>query len=328
MMHSIVMPVYNEKEGLPTLYKRLTPLLDKFEKDFESKVEVVLVNDGSRDGSEQVLDEIAKQDSRYRIVHLSRNFGHQIALTAGMEWASGQTLTVMDADLQDPPELIEQMLNKWKEGFDVVYAVREKREGETFFKLATAKLFYKIIRKLTNVDIPADTGDFRLMDRKVVDALVRMKERNRFLRGMVVWVGFKQIGLTYRRDAREFGETHYPFRKMLRFAIDGVTSFSVFPLQMATYIGVATAFCSFLGILYTFYLHLAHKTVHGWSSLMVVILFLGGLQLLALGIVGEYLGRALDEVRGRPLYFVGRTVGFRGRPQKENAPQTEVYEAL
>lgn len=306
-IHSLVIPVYNERDGLNALFDRVKSVIDRV----DGTVEVILVNDGSRDGSAEKMDECFKRDPRFKALHLSRNFGHQVAITAGLEWARGQTVTVMDADLQDPPELILEFIAKWKEGFEVVYAVRRKREGETKFKLLTAKLFYRIIQRLTHVDIPVDTGDFRLMDRKAVDAFLKMPERHRFIRGMVSWVGYRQVGVPYDRASRVFGETHYPFRKMLKFALDGITSFSVFPLQIASYVGVLAATGSFLSILYILYLKFfTDRTVQGWTSLMVVVLFLGGVQLLALGIIGEYIGRTYDESRRRPLYLVGRAIGF------------------
>ncbi|MEW6058422.1 MAG: glycosyltransferase family 2 protein [Bdellovibrionota bacterium] len=306
VLHSLVIPVFNERDGIAELYERVRALIDRLPDAFE----VILVNDGSRDGSAEVLSELPQRDKRFKVIHLSRNFGHQVAITAGLEWSQGDTVTVMDADLQDPPEVIEGLIAKWKEGFEVVYAVRRSREGETKFKLLTAKLFYRLIRKLTNVDIPLDTGDFRLMDRRAVNALLQLHERHRFIRGMVTWVGFKQVGVPYDRAKRLHGETHYPFHKMFKFALDGVTSFSIFPLQIATYFGVLSAVLAFLGILYSLYLKFTDQTIHGWTSLMIVVLFLGGAQLLALGILGEYLGRTYDESRRRPLYFVGRAIGF------------------
>ncbi len=319
-IHSLVIPVFNEKPGLPFLFSKLTSLLNSWASRYE--FEVILVNDGSRDGSREVLNSLAKQDDRFKVLHFSRNFGHQVAISAGMQWASGQTVTVMDADLQDPPELIEKMLEKWQQGFEVVYAVRRQREGETRFKLWTAKVFYRLIQRITNVEIPVDTGDFRLMDRKVVDAFNSLSERHRFVRGLVSWLGFRQTGILYDRASREHGETHYPFRKMYKFAIDGVTSFSMLPLQVATYVGTGSALVAFLGIVWSVYLKLfTDKTVQGWSSLMVVVLFLGGIQLLALGLIGEYLGRMFDEIKQRPLYLVSETVGF----EKENNKKPDEY---
>ena len=310
-LHSIVIPVFNEEAGLPHLFVRMRTVLDQMESKSQCRTEVILVNDGSKDQSAQVLNNYAETDRRFKAIHLSRNFGHQVAISAGLEWATGATVTVMDADLQDPPEVILSFIDKWKQGFDVVFGVREKRDGETFFKLATAKIFYRIIQNLTHVDIPVDTGDFRLMDRKAVDALKKLPERNRFIRGLVSWVGFKQAGVLYHRASREHGQTHYPFKKMLKFAFDGVTSFSSVPLQLATYTGVFTSFIAFLGIVWTLYSRfVAHNTIQGWSSLMVIVLFLGGVQLLALGMIGEYLGRVCDEVRARPLYLVSDSKGF------------------
>lgn len=311
MLHSIVIPIYNEAQGLDALYARMASVMSLIEKKWNDSVEVILVNDGSRDGSTEKLNVIQLKDPRVKVLHLSRNFGHQVAITAGMEWASGATVSVMDADLQDPPEVLLEFIEKWKQGFEVVYGVRARREGETVFKLWTAKIFYRIIRRLTNFDIPVDTGDFRLMDRKAVDAFLKLPERNRFVRGLVSWVGYKQVGVQYQRDARKFGETHYPFKKMLKFALDGITSFSSVPLQLATYVGMLTAFFAFIGILWALYAHFfAEKTIQGWTSLMIVVLFIGGVQLLALGIIGEYIGRVFDEVRRRPLYFVGDARGF------------------
>lgn len=311
MLHSIVIPVYNEAAGLDALYERMRKVADEITRRFGADVEVILVNDGSRDGSTEKMDSLNGLDPRFKALHLSRNFGHQIAITAGMEWAKGDTVTVMDADLQDPPEVILEFLVKWKEGFEVAYGVRRKREGETAFKLATAAMFYRMIRKITNVDIPVDTGDFRLMDRRAVDAFLKLPERNRFVRGLVSWVGYKQIGVQYDRDSRKFGETHYPFKKMLKFALDGVTAFSAFPLQLATYVGVTTAIISFCSIFVVLYFKIfTHETIPGWTSIVIPVLFLGGVQLLALGIIGEYLGRVYDEVRRRPLYFIGKATGF------------------
>ena len=310
-LHSIVIPIFNEAEGLPSLFERLNQLAKNIQHQFSGdSVEFILVNDGSKDGSEKILNEEAEKNTLINILNFSRNFGHQVAITAGIEWARGETVTVMDADLQDPPELILEFIKKWKEGFHVVYAVRRKREGETFFKLFTAKLFYRILKNVTKVDIPLDTGDFRLMDRKAVDALLKMPERHRFIRGMVSWIGFEQTGVLYDRDKRQFGETHYPFKKMLKFALDGVTSFSIFPLQLATYLGFLSASLAFLSIFYILYVKFfTDRTIQGWTSMMVVVLFLGGAQLFSLGIIGEYLGRTFDETRRRPLYLLKSVKG-------------------
>ncbi len=308
-LHTIVIPVFNEELGVHALHERVAGVADKL--IHLGKFEIIYVNDGSRDRSGELLDAIALRDPRARVLHFSRNFGHQMAITAGLEWASGHTVTVMDADLQDPPELIEAFIGKWCQGYDVVFGTRETRVGETWFKLATAKLFYRLIRRMTNVEIPVDTGDFRLMDRCAVDALASLPERHRFVRGLVSWVGFKQVGVPYARDARRFGDTHYPFRKMLRFALDGLTSFSIIPLQMATWVGFLAALAAFVGIGITiYYKFCSNLTIPGWSSLMLVVLFLGGVQLMALGVIGEYLGRTYDESRRRPLYLLSRVVGF------------------
>lgn len=307
ILHSIVIPVFNEEAGLESLFTRMQAVAQML----PDTCEVVLVNDGSRDRSAAILDTFHQRDARFKVVHFSRNFGHQMAVTAGMDVATGDTVTLMDADLQDPPEVIAEFIAKWREGYEVVFGVRRHREGETPFKLFTAKLFYRIIRSLTNIDIPVDTGDFRLMDRKVVEALKQLPERHRFIRGLVSWVGFRQVGVEYNRAARIHGETHYPFRKMLKFAIDGVTSFSVFPLQMATYFGFFSALLAFFGILTVGYLKFfTDRTIQGWTSLAVMVLFLGGVQLFSIGIIGEYLGRAVDEMRRRPLYLISKTIGF------------------
>ncbi len=273
--------------------------------------ELVFVNDGSKDGSGRILADLARSDSHVRVVDFARNFGHQIAITAGMDNAGGDAVVIIDADLQDPPEVIGDLVARWREGYEVVYAVRAKRQGETLFKLVTASLFYRLIRRITNVDIPVDTGDFRLMDRKVVNALKQIRERHRFVRGLVSWVGFRQVGVEYVRAERFAGETKYPIRKMLKFAFDGITSFSFLPLQVATYFGFLAAGLAFVVICWVLFQALvAHETVQGWSSLMVAVLFLGGVQLITIGIIGEYVGRIYDEVKGRPLYLVRDRLGF------------------
>ncbi len=305
---SIVAPVYNEEAILHELYRRMAETLDAIGETWE----LVLVNDGSYDRSFEIMCELHEQDARVHVVNFSRNFGHQIAITAGADYAQGEAVVVIDADLQDPPSLIGEMVQKWREGYEVIYAVRAQRKGETRFKLWTASLFYHLINRITGVDIPRDAGDFRLMDRKVVDAMRRMREHHRFMRGLSVWVGFKQIGVEYIREERYAGETKYPFSKMLRFALDGITSFSYLPLQLATYLGFFIAGLSVLGILFTVILRLSgSQAFYGQASTLVIVLFLGGIQLISLGIIGEYLGRIYEEVKQRPLYIVSDAIGFR-----------------
>jgi glycosyltransferase involved in cell wall biosynthesis len=267
--------------------------------------ELVWVDDGSTDGSTGMIRELASQDPHVRPVVFARNFGHQLAVTAGLDYSRGQAVVIMDSDLQDPPEVIPDLVEKWRQGYEVIYAVRTEREGESWFKLFTASLFYRLIYRITDVDIPMDTGDFRLLDRKVVDVLVRMRERHRFLRGMSVWVGFKQTGVPYRRAARFAGETKYPLKRMIRFASDAITGFSYFPLQLATYLGFISAGLSILAIPVVVFSRLAgSRAFQGQATTLIAVLFLGGVQLISLGILGEYLGRLYDEARGRPLYIV------------------------
>jgi polyisoprenyl-phosphate glycosyltransferase len=306
-MLSVVVPVFNEEDTLPELYRRLAAALAQEEH------ELVLVDDGSRDGSWAVLRTLAGSDRRVRLLRLSRNWGHQAAITAGLDAARGDAVVVMDGDLQDPPELIPELLARWREGYDVVYAVRAERAGESRFKRATASLYYKLLRRLSGSEIPADAGDFRLMSRRVVDALAAMPERARFLRGMTSWVGFTQTGVEYRRDARYAGESKYPLRKMLRFALDGITSFSTVPVQFVAWLGFTlVVFCfAVLGwALYTRFF--TNQATPGWTSLLVVVLLLGGVQLLSLGIIGQYVARIFDESKGRPLYFVAERVESAG----------------
>lgn len=309
---SIVVPVYNEEAVLPELYRRVKQVMDGIDETWE----LILVNDGSRDKSAEVIASLNQQDNRVKGVSFSRNFGFQEAVTAGLNYTSGQAVVLSDADLQDPPELIPQMIAKWREGFDVVYGVRISRDGETWFKKFTAKAFYRIIYRITSVNIPLDTGDFRLMDRRVVNAILRMPERNRFLRGMVPWVGFRQTGIDYQRAARFAGESKFnSVRQMLPFAIDAITSFSYFPLQLATYLGFIMAAISALMILVVVILRLfgPDEPLLGQATTLVVVLFLGGVQLISLGIIGEYLGRIYDEVKERPLYLVEKTWGLEER---------------
>jgi polyisoprenyl-phosphate glycosyltransferase len=304
---SVVAPCFNEEGVLHELYRRISQVLDGSGETWE----LVLVNDGSRDRTPEIMRELHAQDDRVKVVDFARNFGHQIAVTAGMDYAQGDAVVLIDADLQDPPELILEMLAKWREGYEVVYAIRAERKGETWFKEITAKMFYRIIYKITDIDIPMDTGDFRLMDRKVVNALKTMHEKHRFMRGMSVWVGFRQTGVKYVRAERYAGETKYPLKKMLKFAMDGITSFSYFPLQLATYIGFIAALLAVLGIIVTIILRLSGShAFFGQATTLVSVLFLGGVQLICLGILGEYLGRIYDEVKGRPLYIVREALGF------------------
>lgn len=299
--YSIIAPIYNEIGNLPELYRRVTEVMDSSGKPWE----LILVDDGSTDGSTDKVRELAKADKRIRPVIFARNFGHQVAITAGWDYARGDAIVIIDADLQDPPELILELAKKWQEGYEVVYAVRAEREGETWFKKFTAALFYRLIRWITDVDIPVDTGDFRLMDRKVVDVLKQMRERHRFPRGMSAWVGFKQIGVEYKRAARVSGETKYPFRKMFKLAINAITGFSYFPLQVATFFGFISAGLSILAIPVVIYLRISgFRQLTGQATTLIAVLFLGGVQLISLGILGEYVGRLYDEARGRPLYIV------------------------
>jgi len=299
--YSIVAPIYNEGENILELHRRVKDVMDSTNEPWE----LILVDDGSTDGSTEIIRELAKEDRHIRPIIFARNFGHQIAITAGWDYARGDAVVIIDADLQDPPELILEMAKKWKEGNDVVFAVRTEREGESWFKLWTASLFYRLIYRITDVKIPLDAGDFRLMDRKVVDVLKQMRERHRFPRGMSAWVGFKQVGVEYKRAARVAGETKYPFRKMFRLAINAVTSFSYFPLQVATFFGFASAGIAIIAILPVAYLRITgSQAFFGQATTLIAVLFLGGVQLISLGILGEYIGRLYDEAKGRPLYIV------------------------
>lgn len=303
---SIVAPVYDEEILLPEFYRRMVAAIEPLGISFE----LILVNDGSHDRSGAIMDELHAQDARVKVIHFSRNFGHQIAITAGTDHANGESVAVIDSDLQDPPEVIVDMYHKWREGYQVIYGVRTEREGETAFKRATASAFYRLIRRITNINLPLDTGDFRLMDKRVVAAMKSMREHHRFMRGLSVWVGFKQTGVPYRRDARKAGVTKYPLRKMLRFALDAITSFSYLPLQLATYSGFAIAGCSVVAILIAIILRLTGNGIAGQATTLVSVLFLGGIQLIFLGIIGEYLGRIYDEVKRRPLYIVATRHGL------------------
>jgi glycosyltransferase involved in cell wall biosynthesis len=305
---TIIAPVFNERESLPLLFQRVSEVMDTTAEPWE----LILVDDGSSDGSTEMIRELAQKDERVRPVIFARNFGHQIAVTAGLDYSRGQAVVIIDADLQDPPEVILELIQKWREGFEVVYAVRAEREGETWFKTFTASLFYRLIYRITDVKIPLDTGDFRLLDRKVVAVMNSMREKYRFLRGMSSWVGFKQTGVPYRRAARFAGTTKYPFKKMLKLAITAVTGFSYFPLQVATFIGFISAGLSILAIPVVIIMRLVGEaSFTGQATTLIAVLFLGGVQLISLGILGEYIGRIYDEVKGRPLYIV------REAPDKE-----------
>lgn len=298
--YSIIAPIYNEKENLPELHRRVKGVMDSTGESWE----LILVDDGSTDGSTDMIRALAQEDKCIRPVIFARNFGHQVAVTAGLDYSRGDAVVIIDADLQDPPELILEMAKKWKEGYEVVYAVRAEREGESFFKLWTASLFYRIIYRITDVKIPLDTGDFRLMDRKVVNVMNQMRERHRFLRGMSAWVGFKQIGVEYKRAARTAGETKYPLRKMFRLALNAITGFSYFPLQVATFFGFASAGIAILAIPVVVYLRVTGGgAFFGQATTLIAVLFLGGVQLICVGILGEYIGRLYDEAKGRPLYI-------------------------
>ncbi len=302
---SVVLPVFNEIETLDELRTRLLAVLDACGRTFE----IVFVDDGSRDGSFEKMASFSLADRRIRVVRLSRNFGHQMALTAGVDAARGRLVAVMDADLQDPPELLPQMLARADEGFEVVYAVRAAREGEGAFKKATAHLFYRLMRRWTNVAIPVDAGDFRLLGPKALAAFRSLRERHRFIRGLTAWVGFPATSVSYVRPPRAHGETKYPFRKMVRFAVDALTSFSYVPLQLATWLGFAVSAFSFFYILVVLVLKVLHINVPGWTTLMVFVLLIGGVQLMVMGVLGEYLGRIYEEIKGRPLYLVDEVVG-------------------
>jgi len=307
---SLVVPVYNEQETLPELHRRIKQVMETW----ESSYELILVNDGSIDRSLEIIRGLQEYDHRVKYLSLSRNFGHQVAITAGLDFASGEAVIVMDGDLQDPPELIPTLVAKWKEGFDVVYAVREEREGTSPYLQFVYRAFYRSLRCLARIDIPLDSGDFRLMSRRVVESLKKMSERNRFVRGLTAWVGFKQTGISYIRPARHAGVTKYSLPKLWRLALDGLVSFSFIPLQLATWFGFVVSGLCALYTGYLFYMRIfSNAPPVGWTSIMVALLFLGGVQLLTLGIIGEYIGRIFDEVKQRPLYLVGELKGFEER---------------
>jgi dolichol-phosphate mannosyltransferase len=322
-MLSVVAPIFNERDSVEELWRRLTLALIPL-----GEYEVVLIDDGSTDGSWELLRGIAARDEHVRLLKLSRNFGHQIALTAGLDVARGDAVVLIDADLQDPPELIPDLVARWEEGFDVVYAVRGRRDGESRLRLLAIAAFYRLFRRLAATDIPADTGDFRLLSRRAVDSLARMPERARYLRGMTSWIGFRQVGVTYRRDARFAGSSKYPFAKLLRLASDGIASFSVAPIRLLTRVGfVMIVFCAaVLGwTLYTRFF--THSAPQGWTSVLGVVLLLGGIQLLGMGIVGQYIARIFEETKQRPLYFVADMVE-RGESVLTATPPTTAQTTL
>ena len=310
--YSIVVPVYNEEEVIHETYRRLTEVMRSTKEAYE----LLFVNDGSRDRTAEIIKEYSEQDPAVVLLDFARNFGHQIAITAGMDYARGEAVVVIDADLQDPPELILEMIKKWKQGFDVVYAKRTKRKGETYFKKQTAAMFYRFLRAMTDIDIPLDTGDFRLLDRKVCNQMNSIQEKNRFVRGLVSWVGFKQIAVEYEREERLAGESKYPLKKMLKLSMDGITSFSYKPLKLASYAGVTLSGIGFIYLLVVLYLKLfTDSTITGWSSLIVIQLFFSGIILIILGMIGEYIGRIYDETKNRPLYIVREK--YQLEPRKE-----------
>ncbi|HEY0828888.1 MAG TPA: glycosyltransferase family 2 protein [Bacilli bacterium] len=308
--YSIIVPMYNEEEVIVQTHTRLKAVMDLAEEPYE----LIFVNDGSRDRTVEMVLKICSIDPHVRLINFSRNFGHQIAITAGMDHAQGQAIVVIDADLQDPPEVILAMIAKWKEGFDVVYGKRLERKGETLFKKMTSKMYYRLLKSMTSVDIPLDTGDFRLIDRKVCDVMKGLKEKNRYVRGLVSWVGFRQTGVDYIREERFAGVTKYPLRKMIGFALDGMASFSYKPLKLATYTGFFMSFASFAYLLFVLYQRLfTDLTVQGWTSIVAMNLFFNGVMLIILGIIGEYIGRIYDESKDRPLYIVRDKAGYEVR---------------
>ena len=306
-VYSVIVPLYNEEAVVQDSYERIREVMDTTGEPYE----IIFINDGSKDSTYQKVREILKNDKNVKLISFSRNFGHQSAITAGMDYCTGQAVIVIDADLQDPPEVMLKMIEKWKEGYEVVYGKRIKRKGETLFKKATAKIFYRILSKTTDVEIPIDTGDFRLIDRKVCDALKAMPERNRYVRGLISWLGFRQTGVEFVREKRLAGETKYSMKKMFKLAWDGITAFSNAPLKLATYIGVSISAVSFLYLLVVICQKLfTDTTVQGWASLVAISLFFNGVILIVLGIIGEYIRRIYDEAKGRPIYIISEKIGF------------------
>ncbi|MEM9918843.1 MAG: glycosyltransferase family 2 protein [Bacteroidota bacterium] len=301
---SVVIPVYNEEANIDLLYQRLSGIL----KDLTSQYELLFVNDGSSDRSIQLIKALSQKDPAVKFLDFSRNFGHQIAVTAGLDYTSGQAVVIIDADLQDPPELIADMYRKMKEGFEVVYAKRKTRKGESWLKLWTARTFYRILSKITSISIPVDTGDFRMIDRKIVEILRKMPEKNKYLRGQISWIGFRQTYVEYERQERHGGETGYTYRKMIQFALDGITAYSDLPLKIVTYFGIIVSAFAFVVTIYAFYARFILRDYEpGWTSLILSVLFIGGIQMIAIGIIGEYLSRMNHNIRNRPLYIVNES---------------------
>lgn len=298
---SAIVPSYNEEKNVPLIYKRLTDTLSKI----SDKYEIIFVNDCSKDSTLSVIKQISEEDSHVKYISFSRNFGHQIAVSAGLDMCKGKAVVIIDGDLQDPPELILEMYKKYQEGYKVVYAKRKTREGETWFKKATAKLFYRFLAAMTSIEIPVDVGDFRLIDKVIVNHLRNMPEKSKYIRGQISWIGYKQTFVEYHRDARLYGKTNYPLKKMLRLAFDGITAFSDKPLKMASAIGIISAILSLLAIVYALISYfIFDSAVSGWTSLIISVLFIGGVQLITIGIIGEYIARINNDVRNRPLYII------------------------
>jgi len=319
---SLVLPLFNEEATIPELDRRLRAFLADVGSGVGESWEVIFVNDGSRDRSPALLKELARAEPRYKVLSLARNFGHQMAITAGLDRAAGEAVVVMDADLQDPPEVVRQMVAKWREGYDVVFGVRSRRHGESAFKKLTAALFYRLLRAmLGDVSIPVDAGDFRLMSRPVVLTLRALRERHRFVRGLVWWVGFRQTAVTYERPGRFAGETKYPLRRMLRFAIDGITSFSTVPLRMATWLGLLAGMVAIGGVGWALYSKFFGGVVRGWTTIMILVGLGSSAQLLMTGILGEYVGRIYEEVKRRPLYVVEDEVNLPPNPERPRNPR-------
>jgi polyisoprenyl-phosphate glycosyltransferase len=322
---SLVVPVYNEEEGIRAFHERACAVMKTLP---ELDYEIIYVDDGCKDRTYPILEGFAAADGKVRVVKLSRNFGHQIAITAGLDHATGDAIVFIDADLQDPPEVILEMVARWREGFDVVYGQRRRRQGESAFKLATASVFYRMLRSLASIDIPPDVGDFRLVSARVAQELRALREKDRYIRGLVSWVGFRQTAVVYDRDERVAGVTKYPLRKMIKFALDGLTSFSTAPLRVATWMGYAASFLAFLYLFVVFVQVALGMTVDGWASIMVVALFMGGVQLICLGILGEYIGRVFNEVKPRPIYIVEKVAGEKADDTSGTPRRTRMKKAV